>query len=227
MFGVAGRFEKDSEGAEAVLARGQLDGERVGATLDQAQQIIVLAHRVLSAARNIGEHGFANGGQTIPATVHEIKNVQIRAVLENHRVEVVVQRRKPFGVKRREDLTHLGIDGASGGDITGLQKGCRHGCGHALDKAERLHGVPIFTSIGGNDLRANVLRKRDESLGFETSDGFANGHRADVEFGSGLAENEAEARSERTVGDVVLDVHVGALGLAGNESVGDSNLFGQ
>ncbi len=200
----------------AVAPGGELDVERVGAGFDEHDDALVLLDRLAGTPRHEAERRVAEHRHAVPAAVHEVEEVRVRACLEEHRVELEVQRGETVRVEVVERLTHPLVDLAGTPEVVGREIRRRQRGRGTLDDRERLHGVQVLGLVDERHLRADVALEGHEPLGFEQPDRLAHGHDAHIELARDLPEHEPEAGHVATVVDALANESVGLLRFAFN-----------
>ena len=174
----------------------------------------MLVDRLAGAAGDEAERGVAQHAHAVPAAVHEVEDVRVGAVLEQHRVELEVELGEAVRVEVVERLAHPLVD-LAGRAMSSAVRAARESAVAAPSTMASVCMVCRYSVASMPiDLRADVALERHQALGLEPADGLAHGHDGDVELLGDLAEHQPVAGHVAAVVDALAEEAVGPLGLA-------------
>ena len=138
----------------------------------------------------------AQVAESAPLGVDELEHARVRALREQDRVELLVQRRERARVEVVERLDHQLVHGAGAAEVVG---GERRAASAVAAPSRMLSACMLYRyceSSTIDDVRADVALERDEPLGLELADRLAHRHDAHVELARDRAEHEPIAGGE-------------------------------
>ena len=120
---------------------------------------------VARSFRHEREGRLAQPRQPFPGAADEVEQVRVRAPLEERGVEVVVQPGEQHGVEVAQQVAHLLVRPAGGGEVGRPQPGSGQRGREALEQSERLHRVDVPVLVDQRDAGADVVLEGDGSAG--------------------------------------------------------------